>query len=465
MNINNREITTEIHVKGATYLNFNIPAEFRGTYLGLCHDYMIEFFKQTGITKLQLQPVMEFQEEQHLIENGLTNYWGYNPSCWITPTMRYATQGGDPVSEFKQMVKILKDNGIKVIIDVVYNHVAESVRKYYPHWNRNYSGCGDTVQLEHCVDRVIQSMHTWYCDYGVDGFRFDLATALGRDSLGGFNPNSKMLTAIKNDPKLQGAILIAEPWDCETYQLGRFPAGFQECSDRYRQCVREFWKGTDSIGNLAKYITGSQDTFNNWQSKRPVNYVTYHDGYTLQDLVSYDKKQNFANKEDNQDGCKNEDNASWGRYKPGDTPAQTTARRERDKRSMMTTLLYSLGEPHIVFADLFSHTQRGNNNAYCQDNEISWIDWDFSDTNKKNFYDFMARTIKASSVIMEEFNAAVNNGLQYDWNCDDWAGENAMLTLTTKNKILKYNIAREGITMSAYDRVFVTSSAGELAAA
>jgi isoamylase len=447
-----RDVVVEIHVKGSTMLNPNIPEKLRGTYLGLCHPAMIMFFKNTGITKLQLMPIMDFNDEHHLVDKGLPNYWGYNPTSWNTPTARYATDGGCAKAEVKEMISVLKQNGIKVILDVVYNHVHEDNRKDFPHWGRNYSGCGDTIKVDQCIDSIIESLRLWYCEYGVSGFRFDLATALGREGDGAFNPESYALQAIRKDADLQGAILIAEPWDCETYQLGQFPSGYQECSDGYRQCIRKFWKGSEGAGKLAGFLTGSQSTFRDWHNKKPVNYITYHDGFTLQDLVTYNQPQNLANKEGGADGCKGDDNASWDRYLKGDTPEMTAERREADKRSMMTTLLYSLGEPHILFADLFSHSQGGNNNAYCQDNEVTWINWSFTNKAKLDFYIYLSNELKISSGIMGIFNEAVGKDLKYDWKCYDWDSQKLELAMSTDEYRLNYVIKRGGI-MTKFEAV------------
>ncbi|HPF27773.1 MAG TPA: glycogen debranching protein GlgX [Steroidobacteraceae bacterium] len=387
----------ELHVKGFTQLHPDVPPEWRGKYLGLTVPAVLEYLQRLGVTTVELLPVQAFASEQFLLERGLTNYWGYNPLGWSAPDQRYAV--ADPVREFRDMVRALHRAGIEVILDVVYNHTAEGGdngatlswrgldnRSYYRllHTDRrhfeNVTGTGNTVAIDQpaALDLVLTSLRYWAEEMHVDGFRFDLAPVLARDS-GGFNPNAPFFAALRADPVLAYVKLIAEPWDIGFggYQLGNFPSGWSEWNDRYRDTVRAYWRGDGRLlGSLAERFSGSSDLFRQ-AGRKPtasINYLAAHDGFTLRDVVSYDHKHNEANLEDNHDG--HMDNLSWNCGVEGATDdVAVLGLRDRQVRNMLATLFFSQGVPMLLAGDEFGRTQRGNNNAYCQDNEISWVDW------------------------------------------------------------------------------------------
>ena len=387
----------ELHVKGFTQLHPAVPAGSRGKYLGLTVPAVIEHLKSIGVTAVELLPCQAFASEQFLVDRGLCNYWGYNSIAWFAAANEYAID--DAVVEFKTMVKALHAAGIEVIVDVVFNHTAEgnehgpllSLRGidnsvYYrllrddPSLYENSTGCGNTVNCEHPQVRslVIECLKYWVEEMHVDGFRFDLATCLGRES-NGFNQNSPLFKALRAEASLAYVKLIAEPWDVGWggYQLGRFPPGWSEWNDRYRDALRSFWRGdSGKLGEFAERVAGSSDFFRH-DGRKPtagINFVTAHDGFTLWDLVSYNERHNEANLEDNRDGTSN--NLSWncGTEGPTDDPG-IMALRKRQMRNLFTTLFLSQGVPMLQAGDEFGRTQNGNNNAYAQDNEISWIDW------------------------------------------------------------------------------------------
>jgi len=388
----------ELHVKGYTQLHPEVAPEFRGKYLGLAAPAVIRHLKSIGVTAVELLPVQAFVSEPLLIQRGLRNYWGYNSLAWFAPACEYAVH--DPVAEFKTMVKALHEAGIEVIIDVVFNHTAEgnesgptlSLRGidnplYYrlikqdPRYYENLTGCGNTVNCEHPVVRtlIIDCLKYWVEEMHVDGFRFDLATVLAREEHG-FNESSPFFKAVRAERSLAYVKLIAEPWDVGLggYQLGRFPAGWAEWNDRYRDTVRAFWKGDGGkAGELAERLAGSSDLFRH-NARKPtasVNFIAAHDGFTLRDIVSYNERHNEANLEHNADGTSN--NLSWNCGAEGPTEdAGINRLRRRQMRNLLATLLLSQGVPMLQAGDEFGRTQRGNNNAYCQDNEISWVDWD-----------------------------------------------------------------------------------------
>ena len=392
-------ILYETHVKGFTKRHPKVPEKLRGTYAGLGTREVIEYVKSLGVTSIELLPVHTFINDGHLIEKGLANYWGYNTIGFFAPDPRYAADVANSLREFKEMVARFHDAGLEVILDVVYNHTAEGNERgptlsfkgidnasYYrllPDQKRYYindTGTGNTVNLSHprVIQMVTDSLRYWVEEMHVDGFRFDLGTILAREPHG-FDEQSGFLKAVGQDPLLSTVKLIAEPWDCGPggYQVGGFPPGWAEWNDKFRDTVRDYWRGEASAAALAPRLTASGDTFNRsgrraWAS---VNFVTAHDGFTLNDLVTYNEKHNEANGEDNKDG--HSDNRSWncGHEGPTDDPA-INALRERQIRNMLATLLLSQGTPMILAGDEFGRTQQGNNNAYCQDNEISWLDWD-----------------------------------------------------------------------------------------
>ncbi|MEA3133686.1 MAG: isoamylase, partial [Gammaproteobacteria bacterium] len=393
----------ELHTKGFTRLHPEVPEAWRGKYLGLTAPAVLAYLKSIGVTAVELLPCQSFLTEPFLRERGLRNYWGYNSVAWFSPANEYAVT--DAVSEFKTMVKALHGAGLEVILDVVFNHTAEGNEVgplvslkgidnsvYYrlmpdKRLYDNVTGCGNTVNCEHPQVRalIVDCLKYWVDDMHVDGFRFDLATVLARDGLG-FNEHSAFFKAVRAEPSLERVKLIAEPWDVGWggYQLGRFPAGWAEWNDRYRDTVRSFWRrDAGKVGELAERFAGSSDLFRH-NGRKPtanINFVTAHDGFTLHDLVSYNDRHNAANLEHNADGTGN--NLSWncGFEGPTEDPA-VRALRGRQTRNLLATLVLSQGVPMLQAGDEFGRTQCGNNNAYCQDNEISWIDWRLCDVNQ-----------------------------------------------------------------------------------
>ncbi len=389
----------ELHVKGATRLHPDIPESLRGTYAGLAAPAMIGHFKTLGITAVKLLPVHFFLDERHLLDKGLVNYWGYNTLAFFAPEPRYAARinGQSVISEFRSMVRTLHAAGIEVILDVVFNHTAETDEygpvlsfrgidnaSYYrlpqgdPTHYENFSGCGNTLNLAHprVLQLVMDALRYWVSEMHVDGFRFDLAVALTRDS--GF------LTAIRQDPLLAGVKLIAEPWDLgpDGYRLGGFLPGWGEKNDRFRDDIRAFWlTGGCGIDGLAQRLAGSSEIFQR-AGRAPqagVNFISLHDGFTLRDLVSYQHKHNELNGEDNRDG--HDHNLSWNCGEEGESskPAILAHRRQL-QRTLLATLFVAQGLPMLQGGDELGRTQRGNNNAYCQDNALTWIDWPHADT-------------------------------------------------------------------------------------
>ena len=392
----------ECHVKGMTMLHPGVPERLRGTYLGLVTDPILEHLSSLGVTAVELLPVHHVATERRLLEHGLSNYWGYSSIGYFAPDGRYASaasQRGEQVTEFKTMVKSFHDAGIEVILDVVYNHTGEgdhlgptlSFRgldnsRYYrlrpenPRLHEDFTGCGNTVDLRHTgtMRLVIDSLRYWVEEMHIDGFRFDIAPVLGRDDQG-FNPEAEFFRLVREDPVISRVKLIAEPWDLGPggYQTGRFPVGWSEWNDKYRDAVRHFWGGKPGrVGDLASRLAGSSDLFET-TGRAPhasVNFVTCHDGFTLEDLVSYEAKHNKANLEDNRDGTNHNLSRNWGAE--GQTQAVRVLRmRERIKRNFLATLAFSQGVPMISHGDELGRTQLGNNNAYCQDSPVSWIDW------------------------------------------------------------------------------------------
>ena len=399
-----RTVIYELHVNGFTARHPDIPKHLRGTYAGLGTPAVIEHLQHVGITAVELLPVHHFIRDKHLVDRGLTNYWGYNSIGFFAPEIQYATSSvrAEHVWEFKTMVKALHNAGIEVILDVVYNHTGEgnhfgptlSFRgidnaSYYrlvpdqPRYYLDYTGCGNTLNVRHprILQLIMDSLRYWVLEMHVDGFRFDLASTLARE-LHDVDRLSAFFDIIHQDPVLSQVKLIAEPWDLGEggYQVGNFPAGWAEWNGKYRDTIRRYWKGDGGqAAELAYRLSGSSDLYEGG-GRRPhasINFVTAHDGFTLQDLVSYDQKRNEANLEDNHDGT--DDNLSWNCGVDGPTAKPSiVALRERQKRNMLATLLLSQGVPMICGGDEMGRTQRGNNNAYCQDNEISWIDWNLS---------------------------------------------------------------------------------------
>jgi glycogen operon protein len=407
-------IIYETHPRGFTMLHPELPEEVRGTFAGLSAPAVIAHLHDLGITAIELLPIHAFVDERVLVERGLRNYWGYNPIAFFAPQPRYLASR--TLGEFKTLVQLLHDAGIEVILDVVYNHTAEGNhmgatlsfrgidnasyyrlvakdRRYYV----DFTGCGNALNLHHprVMQLVMDSLRYWVEEMHVDGFRFDLAVTIARDEAA-FNSQSGFLDAVRQDPVLSRVKLIAEPWDVGEggYQLGAFPPGWAEWNDRYRDVVRRFWKSdTGLIGEFASRITGSSDIFEKrgrrtWAS---INFITAHDGFTLEDLVSYNDKHNEDNQEDNRDGSSNNNSWNCGVEGPTDDP-KIRALRAQQKRNLLATLLLSQGTPMLLAGDEFGRTQRGNNNAYCQDNDISWINWGAIDDEGRKLLEF-ARTL------------------------------------------------------------------------
>jgi isoamylase len=404
----------ELHVRGFTMKHPLVPPEIRGTFAGLCAPEVIEYLVRMGISAVELMPVHAFVDDRYLVERRLRNYWGYNTIGFFAPEPRYMS--GTSLGEFKTMVKRLHEAGIEVILDVVYNHTAEgnhlgatlSMRgidnaAYYrlagnPRYYVDYTGCGNTLNLKHprVMQLVTDSLRYWVDEMHVDGFRFDLAPAIVRRDRDFDWWSSGFMTALLQDPVLSRVKLIAEPWDLaeDGYQLGHFPPGWSEWNDKYRDAVRRFWRGTDGVlPELASRLTGSSDIFdlNGRRPRASVNFVAAHDGMTLHDLVSYNEKHNEANGEGNRDGAS--ENYSWNCGVEGPTEDERVCNlREQLTRNMLATLFLSQGTPMLLAGDEAGRTQRGNNNAYCQDNDVSWLSWtDVDDPQLLDFTRFLVQ--------------------------------------------------------------------------
>jgi len=406
-------IIYELHVKGYTKNHEAVTPKLRGTYAGFSTPEVLDYIKSLGVTTIELMPVQTFVSDKYLKEKGLKNYWGYNTIGFFAPDPRYAANGLDSLREFKEMVACIHDAGLEVILDVVYNHTPEGNElgptlsfkgmdnaSYYrlirdnKRYYVNDTGTGNTLNLTHArvIQLVTDSLRYWVQQTRVDGFRFDLGTILARED-NGFDNQSGFLKAVSCDPLLSTVKLIAEPWDCGPggYQVGAFPPGWAEWNDKFRDDVRDFWRGELSGQRLADRLCASEPFFHH-RGRRPwacVNFVTAHDGFTLNDVVSYNDKHNENNGEENRDGTS--DNRSWncGVEGPTEDP-NILAFRARQMRNMMATLLLSQGTPMITAGDEFARTQHGNNNAYCQDNEISWVDWSLRRKNA-SMVDFVRR--------------------------------------------------------------------------
>tara|TARA_R110000850_G_scaffold266997_2_gene397786 strand:- start:2581 stop:4779 length:2199 start_codon:yes stop_codon:yes gene_type:complete len=394
-------VITELHVKGFSKLNPAVPEEIRGTYAGLGHPASIKYLQDIGITTVQLLPVHQHLDDSFLLNRGLVNYWGYNTIGFFAPEARYA-HSGDPVTEFRDMVKSLHLAGIEVILDVVYNHTGEAgtdgptclLRGYNnlchyhtepskPGHYRDYTGCGNSVDVSHprTLQFVMDSLRYWVTEMHVDGFRFDLAVEMGR-SPDSFKRRAAFFQAVYQDPVLGQTKLIAEPWDLgpDGYQIGNFPTNWCELNGKFRDISRRFWRGDhDVLGEFAGRITGSEDLFlhNHRLPGASINLLTSHDGFTLNDLVSYHHKHNLANGENNNDGDSHNLSYNHGAEGPTDDP-DIIERRHRQIRNFLATLFCSQGVPFLLAGDERLRTQHGNNNTYCQDNELSWISWDDS---------------------------------------------------------------------------------------
>jgi isoamylase len=400
----NQTVIYETHVRGMTARHPGVPEHLRGTYLGLASDPIIDHLIGLGVTAVELMPVHHFVADRHLVDQGLTNYWGYNSVAFLAPHVGYATGGlGQQVSEFKSMVRTLHRAGLEVILDVVYNHTGEgnqlgptlSLRGvdnsvYYrlmpdqPRYHLDYTGTGNSLNILHprAMGLVTDSLRYWVTDMHVDGFRFDLAPVLVRGYEAG--QPSAFFEIIQQDPVLSKVKLIAEPWDAspDGYQLGQFPTGWSEWNGAFRDCVRRFWRGDPGqVPEMASRLTGSSDIYapSGRRTYASINFVTCHDGFTLTDLVSYDHKHNEANGEGNRDGAQDNASRNWGAEGPSES-ARIQRARDRMKRNFLTTLLFAQGVPMLLGGDEIGRTQSGNNNPYCQDNEVSWFDWDIGET-------------------------------------------------------------------------------------
>jgi glycogen operon protein len=411
-------IIYEVHVRGFSKLNPAVPENLRGTYAGLACESSIEYLKKLGVTAIELQPVHHFIDEGHLVDRGLRDYWGYNTLGYFAPMSRYSSSGemGQQVVEFRQMVKALHKAGIEVILDVVYNHTCEGNRMgpmlsmkgidnttYYrqvpndPRYYMDYTGTGNTLNVMNpqVLKLVMDSLRYWVTEMHVDGFRFDLASTLARE-LHAVSKLSSFFDTIHQDPTIADVKLIAEPWDVGEggYQVGNFPVLWAEWNGKYRDTVRRFWKGDSGLlSDFAYRLTGSSDLYE-MDGRRPyasINFVTAHDGFTLCDLVSYNEKHNEANDDDNSDGAN--DNHSWnmGAEGPTDDPV-VNALRERQMRNFLATLILSQGVPMLCGGDELARTQNGNNNAYCQDDELAWFHWDLTPAQER-LRDFTAKLI------------------------------------------------------------------------
>lgn len=401
----NQTVIYEMHVKGFTKQHPAVPKRRRGTFAGLAHKETIQYIRALGITSVELLPVFTFVNDRYLQERGLTNYWGYNTIGFFAPDPRYAYEPSDSLREFKEMISRFHDAGIEVLLDVVYNHTAEGNElgptlsfkgidnvSYYrlvpekPRYYVNDTGTGNTLNLSHprVIQLVADSLRYWHQEAQVDGFRFDLGTVLAREP-GGFNQQSGFLKVCSQDPVISTVKRISEPWDVGIggYQVGEFPPGWTEWNDKFRDTVREFWKGGSSLGELVKRLCASADIFNR-QGRKPwasANFVTVHDGFTLNDLVSYNERHNEANGEDGKDGSSSNHSWNCGVEGPTDDP-DVNRLREKQVRNFMATLLLAQGLPMFHAGDEFRRTQNGNNNAYCQDNPTSWVDWSLVEKNR-----------------------------------------------------------------------------------
>ena len=422
-----KRVVYEAHVKGLTKLHPDVPKEHKGKFIGAAHPSVINHLKALGITTVQFMPLCSFMPEPFITDKGLTNYWGYNPVNFFAPEPRYGV--ADALAELKAMVDAYHSAGLEVIVDVVFNHTAEageggpilSYKGFCPYQAylleqtktgelvySNHSGCGNTVNTAQpfMMGLILDAMRHWVSVIGVDGFRFDLAVCLGREPQH-YNKKSGLLRAISADPILRDKVLLAEPWDIGPggYQVGNFPSPWLEVNDKYRDTVRAFWRGDDGVtADFATRLMGSRDIFHKGRRhiSTSVNNVTYHDGFTLHDMVTYAERHNLDNLEDNRDGHGHNLSANYG--VEGETNDESIiTMRERQKRNLFATLIFSQGTPHILGGDELSRTQNGNNNAYCQDNPISWLNWEMNKRKQDflSFCQYVIRLRQSSSLLSE----------------------------------------------------------------
>lgn len=408
----------ELHVRGFTMLHHGVAQRLRGTFAGLADQNVVRYLRDLGITAVELMPIHAAIDELALVKRGLRNFWGYNPVAFSAPESRYLAD--QSLGEMKKCIRLLHGAGLEVLLDVVFNHTAESDElgptlsfrgidnaSYYqldPHHRRlyrNFTGTGNSLNLHHprVMQMVLDALRYWVKDFHVDGFRFDLAATLSRGEDGTFNPHASFLEAIGQDPILAGVKLIAEPWDIGDggYRLGGFPPGWAEWNDRYRDLLRRFWRGERGlVGEVAARITGSSDLFEK-QGRRPwasVNYIASHDGYTLDDIVSYREKHNELNGDGNRDGSEQNYTDNYGVEGPT-ADVETIKVRQRQKRNMLATLFVSLGVPMLLAGDEFGRTQKGNNNAFSQDNEVNWVDWlRLQSSDGAKLHDFVCKLLR-----------------------------------------------------------------------
>ncbi|GMM69329.1 glycogen debranching protein GlgX [Alteromonas sp. MTD1] len=422
-----KRIVYEAHVKGLTKLHPDVPKAHQGKFIGAAHPSVIKHLKALGITTVQFMPLCSFMPEPFITDKGLTNYWGYNPVNFFAPEPRYGV--ADALAELKEMVEAYHKADLEVIVDVVFNHTAEagqggpvlSFKGFCPYQAylyeqtksgelvfSNHSGCGNTINTAQpfMMALILDAMRHWVNVIGVDGFRFDLAVCLGREPQT-FTNKSGLLRAISSDPVLKDKVLLAEPWDIGYggYQVGRFPSPWLEVNDKYRDTIRAFWRGDDGVtADFATRLMGSRDIFHKGRRhiSTSVNNVTYHDGFTLHDLVTYSERHNLDNLEDNRDGHGHNLSSNYG--VEGETQdASIIEMRERQKRNLFATLIFSQGTPHILGGDELSRTQNGNNNAYCQDNPISWVNWELNKRKQDflKFCQYVIRLRQSSSLLSE----------------------------------------------------------------
>jgi glycogen operon protein len=486
-------IIYEAHVKGFSHKNPEIPESIRGTYAAIGHPASIKYFEHLGVTSIELMPVHHFIHDDFLLQKGLKNYWGYNTIGYFAPHDEYSSdvEIGEEVSEFKQMVRNLHQAGLEVILDVVYNHTAEGNHlgpmlsfkgfdnKAYYHlvedqmeYYMDYSGTGNSLNLRHpnVLQLVMDSLRYWTVDMQVDGFRFDLAATLARE-LHTVDKLSSFFDVLHQDPILNQVKLIAEPWDIGEggYQVGKFPTKWSEWNGRYRDSMRDYWRGElGFLGEMARRFSGSSDLYGN-TGRRPfasINFVTSHDGFTLLDLVSYNGKHNEANKDDNRDGT--DDNKSWncGAEGPTDNP-DIIRLRNKQRRNFMTTLLLSQGIPMIHGGDEIGRTKQGNNNTYCQDNDISWYSWENAD---QDFIEFVANLVnirkehpvfhrrnwfKGFLAEMEDISWHRPDGKKMEEK--DWGIETKFLAVYLSGHVGYYDLVGEPVTDNDFYVIFNAS--------
>jgi len=416
----------ETHLKSLTAAHPEVPPALRGTYLGLAHPAAIAHLRHLGITAVELMPIHARVSERRLVQSGLTNYWGYGTLAFLAPDPRFATAPGREVHECKEMVRALHAAGIEVWLDVVYNHTIEGDLRG-PHlslrgllgadayrWRgehlEDWTGCGNTLDLSRppALRLVMDSLRHWVREYHVDGFRFDLGPALFRDSDGAFDPRGAFASAVAQDPVLAGTKLVSEPWDLgpEGYRLGQHPPPFREWNDRFRDASRRFWRADPGqLPDIASRLGGSSDRFEGRGPLAAINYVACHDGFTLRDLVTYERKRNDANGEQGRDGTDHNLSRAWGDEGPTDDPA-VASRRDRVVRSLLATTLLSLGVPMIGHGDELGRTQRGNNNPYCHDSPLTWLDWAGADRELIDFVAHLAAIRRATPALRRDRHLA-----------------------------------------------------------